>query len=237
MQVTHHAGVDSLPVWSPDGTRHRVRLAPQRPLPDLRRPGRGRHRDGAHVGHRRATCSRPGRPTAASIAFTSNRSGSFDLYVLTLASREHPPAHDRLGRRVPAGVVAGRRAASCSPARPASGQTIDVMPAAGGPATVLTGLRGNEIPSWQPVAPDRGHGRLAQPGSRGGRHERDRSPAATSRPGRPCGSGRRRRRASSSCRRPRSPPRALRARAPSTSSSRRRADRRPTSPADQFTYQ
>jgi len=34
----------------------------------------------------------------------------------------------------------------------AAGQTVDVMPAGGGPAMVLTGLRGNEIPRWQPVA-------------------------------------------------------------------------------------
>jgi hypothetical protein len=33
----------------------------------------------------------------------------------------------------------------------AAGQTIDVMPAGGGAATALTGLRGNEIPHWQPV--------------------------------------------------------------------------------------
>ena len=33
----------------------------------------------------------------------------------------------------------------------AAGQTIDVMPAGGGAASVLTGLRGNEIPHWQPV--------------------------------------------------------------------------------------
>src|SRR5581483_2032330 len=30
---------------------------------------------------------------------------------------------------------------------------VDVMPAAGGAMTVLTGLRGNELPHWQPVAP------------------------------------------------------------------------------------
>ena len=151
VQVTHHAGVDSLPVWSPDGNR----LAFDSP--------RNGHYEicvvAAAGGTVTALTSDPSRnvqpawsPDGASIAFASNRSGSFDLYVLNVASRnvrrlttdsaaEYQPAWSPDGRR----ILFARATAS--------GQTVDVMPAAGGPATVLTGLRGNEIPHWQPVAP------------------------------------------------------------------------------------
>jgi Tol biopolymer transport system component len=151
VQVTHHDGVDSLPVWSPDGTR----LAFDSP--------RNGHYEicvvAAAGGTVTALTSDPSRnvqpawsPDGASIAFTSNRSGSFDLYVLNVASgtvrrlttdsaAEYQPAWSPDGRQ----IVFARATAS--------GQTVDVMPAAGGPPAVLTGLRGNEIPHWQAVAP------------------------------------------------------------------------------------
>ena len=108
MQVTHHAGVDSLPVWSPDGNR----LAFDSP--------RNGHYEicvvAAAGGTVTALTSDPSRnvqpawsPDGASIAFASNRSGSFDVYVLNVASNGNVRRpDDRLRRRVPAGVVAGR---------------------------------------------------------------------------------------------------------------------------------
>ena len=151
MQVTHHAGVDSLPVWSPDGTR----LA-------FDSPRNGHYQIcvvPAAGGAETALTADTARnvqpawsPDGSAIAFASNRSGSFDVYVYTLASgnvrrlttdsaAEYQPAWSPDGRR----ILFARATAA--------GQTIDVMPAAGGPATALTGVRGNELPSWQAVAP------------------------------------------------------------------------------------
>jgi TolB protein len=151
VQVTHHAGVDSLPSWSPDGTR----IAFDSP--------RGRHFQICVVSAAGGTVTpltsgtarnvQPAwSPDGTQIAFTSNRSGSFDVWVLTVSNgnlrrlttdsaAEYQPAWSPDGRR----ILFARATAA--------GQTIDVMPAAGGAATVLTGLRGNEIPSWQPVTP------------------------------------------------------------------------------------
>ena len=70
---------------------------------------------------RSGTSSRRGRPTASQIAFTSNRAGSFDVWVLTLASgalrqlttdsdAEFQPAWSPDGSRDPVRPGHGRRA-------------------------------------------------------------------------------------------------------------------------------
>ncbi|HEY3766335.1 MAG TPA: IPT/TIG domain-containing protein, partial [Gaiellales bacterium] len=91
-------------------------------------------------------------PDGSSIAFASNRDGSFDIFILTLSNGHiRRLTTDSAAEFQPAWSPDGRRILFARAT--ASGQTIDVMPAAGGPMTVLTGLRGNELPSWQPLAP------------------------------------------------------------------------------------
>ena len=149
VQVTHRAGVDSLPVWSPDGTR----LAFDAP--------RNRHYQICVVraGGGAITVLTSGTarnvqpawsPDGSRIAFTSNRSGTFDIWTITLASRTlHRLTSGSSAELQPAWSPDGSRILFARAT--AAGQTIDVMPAGGGPVTVLTGLRGNEIPDWQPV--------------------------------------------------------------------------------------
>jgi Tol biopolymer transport system component len=149
VRVTRRAGVDSLPVWSPDGTR----LAFDAP--------RNRHYQICVVpaGGGTITVMTSGTarnvqpawsPDGSRIAFTSNRSGSFDLWTIAVAGRALHRLTSGASREIqPAWSPDGGRIlfARKTPA----GETIDVMPAGGGPVTVLTGRRGNEIPHWQPV--------------------------------------------------------------------------------------
>jgi dipeptidyl aminopeptidase/acylaminoacyl peptidase len=151
VQVTHHAGVDSLPVWSPDGARIAFD-SPRNGHFQICVVPSGGGTTTALTADPSGNVQPAWSPDGASIAFASNRSGAFDVYVYTLSSgnvrrltsdsaAEYQPAWSPDGRR----ILFARATAA--------GQTIDVMPATGGPATVLTGVRGNEIPSWQPVAP------------------------------------------------------------------------------------
>ena len=47
-------------------------------------------------------------PDRTRIAFSSNRAGSYDLYVMDADGREPPPAHGRCRQRGRAGLDAGR---------------------------------------------------------------------------------------------------------------------------------
>ena len=72
---------DTEPAWSPDGTKiaFRATATATRDLRDERR----RHRpDAAHQQPASSTRARPGRPTAPKIAFTSNRDGNCEIYVM-----------------------------------------------------------------------------------------------------------------------------------------------------------
>jgi TolB protein len=149
VQVTHRAGVDSLPVWSPDGTR----LAFDAP--------RNRHYQICVVPAGGGTISvltggtarnvQPAwSPDGSRIAFTSNRSGSFDIWTIGVGSRTLHRVTTGGGAEIqPAWSPDGARLLFAR--RTAAGQTIVVMPAGGGAPAVLTGLRGNELPHWQPV--------------------------------------------------------------------------------------
>ena len=149
VQVTHRAGVDSLPVWSPDGTR----LA-------FDAPRNGHYQicvvpaGGGTITVLTSGTARNVQPAwspdGSKIAFTSNRSGSFDIWTIAVASRTlHRVTTDSAAELQPAWSPDGTRLLFARAT--ATGQTIDVMPAGGGAASVLTGLRGNEIPHWQPV--------------------------------------------------------------------------------------
>jgi len=149
VQVTHRAGVDSLPVWSPDGTR----LA-------FDAPRNGHYQicvvpaGGGTITVLTSGTARNVQPAwspdGSKIAFTSNRSGSFDIWTIAVASRTlHRVTTDSAAELQPAWSPDGTRLLFARAT--AAGQTIDVMPAGGGAASVLTGLRGNEIPHWQPV--------------------------------------------------------------------------------------
>jgi Tol biopolymer transport system component len=150
VQVTHRAGVDSLPVWSPDGTRLAFDAPRNRHYQICVVPARGGTISVLTTGTAR-NVQPAWSPDGSRIAFTSNRSGSFDIWTIAVGSgalrrmttattAEFQPAWSPDGSR----LLFARRSAV--------GQTIDVMAARGGTATVLTGRRGNEIPHWQPVA-------------------------------------------------------------------------------------
>jgi Tol biopolymer transport system component len=150
VEITHHMGVDSLPVWSPDGSRIAFDSPRNRHYQICVVPATGGTVTVLTAGAFR-NVQPAWSPDGSQIAFTSNRAGSFDVWVLTLASRtlrrltpdsgaEFQPSWSPDGSR----ILFARATAA--------GQTIDEMPAAGGTATVLTGLRENEIPRWQPVA-------------------------------------------------------------------------------------
>jgi Tol biopolymer transport system component len=149
VQVTHRAGVDSLPVWSPDGAR----LA-------FDAPRNGRYQiclvptAGGKITVLTSGAARNVQPAwspdGSRIAFTSNRSGSFDIWTIDVGSRAlHRLTSSPAAEFQPAWSPDGHRLLFARAT--SAGQTIDVMPAGGGPATVLTGLRENEIPHWQPV--------------------------------------------------------------------------------------
>ena len=118
-----------------------------------------------------ATCSRRGRRTArrspspaiardrSTCTCTRSRPGTLRR-LTTDSAAEYQPAWSPDGRR----ILFARATAA--------GRTIDVMPAAGGTATALTGVRGNELPELAGGRPDRGHGRLPGAGRDGGRDER-----------------------------------------------------------------
>jgi TolB protein len=149
VQVTHRAGVDSLPAWSPDGTRLAFDAPRNRHYQICVVPAGGGTITVLTSGTAR-NVQPAWSPDGSRIAFTSNRSGSFDIWTIAVASgtlrrlttgsdAEIQPAWSPDGTR----ILFARKTAA--------GQTIAVMPAGGGAATVLTGLRGNEIPHWQPV--------------------------------------------------------------------------------------
>jgi Tol biopolymer transport system component len=162
VQVTHRAGVDSLPVWSPDGTRLAFDAPRNRHYQICVVPAAG----GTITVLTRGTARnvQPAwSPDGSQIAFTSNRSGTFDIWTITVSSRTlHRLTTAATAEIQPAWSPDGTRILFAR--RTGAGQTIDVMPAGGGAATPLTGLRGNEIPHWQPVtattvtgiAPDHG---------------------------------------------------------------------------------
>jgi Tol biopolymer transport system component len=149
VQVTHRAGVDSLPAWSPDGTR----LAFDAP--------RNGHYQICVVPARGGTISvltsgtarnvQPAwSPDGSKIAFTTNRSGSFGIWTIAVGSGTlHRVTTDSAAEFQPAWSPDGTKLLFARAT--AAGQTIGVMPAGGGAATALTGLRGNELPHWQPV--------------------------------------------------------------------------------------
>ena len=228
MQVTHHAGVDSLPVWSPDGTRIAFDSPRNGHYQICVVPAGGRHRDGPDRRIRPATCSRPGRPTARRSRLRATARGRSTCTCYTLASgnvrrlttdsaAEYQPAWSPDGRRIlfaratAAGPDDRRDAGRGRPGHGADGRARQRDPAAGSRS--------------RPIAVT---GRLTGTGRR---RRAARACTITGRnfaAGATVGSGRPRRRASSSSRPPRSRPRAPPARARSTSSSRRRADRRPS---------
>ena len=151
MQITHHPGVDSLPVWSPDGTR----IAFDSP------------RDGHYQ-----ICVVPatgGTVTVLTAGAVPKRAARLVAGRLPDRVCEQPlgvvrrvGAHARVGERAAADDRL-RRPSSSRRGHPtarrilfaratAAGQTIDEMPASGRPGDGADGLRGNELPRWQPVA-------------------------------------------------------------------------------------
>jgi Tol biopolymer transport system component len=149
VQVTHRAGVDSLPVWSPDGTRLAFDAPRNRHYQICVIPAGGGTITVLTTGTAR-NVQPAWSPDGSRIAFTSNRSGSFDLWTITIASRTlHRLTSGAAAEIQPAWSPDGTRLLFAR--KTAAGQTIDVMPAGGGAASALTGLRGNEIPHWQPV--------------------------------------------------------------------------------------
>jgi Tol biopolymer transport system component len=149
VQVTHRAGVDSLPVWSPDGARLAFDAPRNRHYQICVVPAGGGAITVLTSGTAR-NVQPAWSPDGSRIAFTSNRSGSFDIWTITLSSRAlHRLTAAATAEIQPAWSPDGSRILFAR--KTGAGQTIDVMPAGGGAATVLTGLRGNEIPDWQPV--------------------------------------------------------------------------------------
>ena len=162
VRVTHRAGVDSLPVWSPDGTRLAFDAPRNRHYQICVVPAGGGTITVLTAGTAR-NVQPAWSPDGSRVAFTSNRSGSFDIWAVTIGSRTlHRLTSGSSAEIQPAWSPNGSRLLFAR--KTAAGQTIDVMPAGGGAAAVLTGLRGNEIPHWQPVtatavtgiAPDHG---------------------------------------------------------------------------------
>jgi Tol biopolymer transport system component len=150
VEITHHLGVDSLPMWSPDGSRIAFDSPRDGHYQICVVPATGGTVTVLTTGVSR-NVQPAWSPDGSRIAFVSNRSGSFDVWVLTIASgslrrlttdsnAEFQPAWSPDGSR----ILFARATAA--------GQTIDEMPAGGGPVTVLTGVRRNEIPRWQPVS-------------------------------------------------------------------------------------
>jgi TolB protein len=153
VQVTHRAGVDSLPVWSPDGTRLAFDAPRNRHYQICVVPAAGGTITVLTTGTAR-NVQPAWSPDGSQIAFTSNRSGSFDLWTIALSSRAlHRLTTATTAEIQPAWSPDGTRILFAR--KTGAGQTVDVMPAGGGAATVLTGRRGNEIPHWQPVTATR----------------------------------------------------------------------------------
>lgn len=149
VQITHHQGVDSLPVWSPDGTRIAFDSPRDGHYQICVVPATGGTVTVLTTGASR-NVQPAWSPDGSRIAFVSNRSGSFDVWVLTLASGNlRRLTTDSKAEFQPAWSPDGSRILFVRAT--AAGQTIDEMPVSGGPVTVLTGLRGNELPRWQPV--------------------------------------------------------------------------------------
>jgi Tol biopolymer transport system component len=148
--ITHHLGVDSLPVWSPDGTQIAFDSPRDGHYQICVVPATGGTVTVLTTGAFR-NVQPAWSPDGSRIAFVSNRSGSFDVWVLTLTSGKlRRLTTDAKAEFQPAWSPDGSRILFARAT--AAGQTIDEMPTGGGPATVLTGLRGNEIPRWQPVS-------------------------------------------------------------------------------------
>jgi TolB protein len=150
VQVTHRAGVDSLPVWSPDGTRLAFDAPRNRHYQICVVPARGGTISVLTTGTARNVLP-AWSPDGSRIAFTSNRSGTFDIWTIAVGSGTlHRLTSGARAEIQPAWSPDGNRLLFAR--RTAAGQTIAVMSAGGGATAVLTGLRGNEIPHWQPVA-------------------------------------------------------------------------------------
>jgi Tol biopolymer transport system component len=150
VEITHHQGVDSLPVWSPDGTKIAFDSPRNGHYQICVVPATGGTVTVLTTGAFR-NVQPAWSPDGSRIAFVSNRSGSFDVWVLTIASGNlRRLTTDSKAEFQPAWSPDGSRILFVRAT--AAGQTIDEMPVSGGPATALTGLRGNELPRWQPVA-------------------------------------------------------------------------------------
>ena len=72
----------SSPSWSPDGSRHRVRLGPHRRAADLRDERRRQQPAPAHLRRLLQHRARPGRPTASWIAYETRVDGQFDIWLI-----------------------------------------------------------------------------------------------------------------------------------------------------------